>query len=136
TNSPALQFEVSRVEAVAHFEKNEFKEAERIPKESVQKFPEVDAAYDNLWRLYVSQADVVRSTNNHFGAAVLLTNALHVVDDQVRLHPGSASAWLNHGNLCIYVNDYDRAIQSFTTVLQLQKDHSGALLNRAIVNLR
>jgi tetratricopeptide (TPR) repeat protein len=135
TNAPSVQVEVSRVESVAHFVKNEFNEAERISKDSVQKFPEVDAAHYNLWRLYVSQADRVRSTNSP-AAAMLMTNALHVVDDQLRLRPQNASAWFNHGNLCIYVNDYEGAIQSFTTVLQLQKDHSGALLNRAIVNLR
>jgi tetratricopeptide (TPR) repeat protein len=134
TNAAAVQVEVSRVEAVAHFTRNEFEMAERISKEAVKKFPAEDAAYDNLWRLYVSQAELVRRTNI-FAAAVLMTNALRVVDGQVALQPKNAAAWLNHGTLCIFINDFDRAIQSFTTVLLLQKDNRDALLNRAIANL-
>ncbi len=135
TNAPAVQVEVARVESLAHFAKGDFQQAEQVLTQSLSRFPAVDAAYDNLWRLYVGQAERLRHTNTA-DAAGIMTNALRVVDRQLRLQPKNAAAWFNHGNLCIFINDYEQAIQSFTTVLRLQKDHSAALLNRAIANLR
>lgn len=135
TNAPVVQVEVDRIESTAHFLKEDMTSAERIAKESLRRFPDVDAAYDNLWRLYVTQAERVRATNS-LGAATLMTNALRVVDGQVARFPKNPAAWFNHGNLCIYVNDYDRAVQSYSEVLRLKKDHGAALLNRAVANLR
>src|SRR6185436_9506139 len=48
----------------------------------------------------------------------------------------AAAAYFNHGNLCMYINDYEGAIESYTRALRLQPDSSAAVLNRAIANLQ
>jgi tetratricopeptide (TPR) repeat protein len=65
-----------------------------------------------------------------------LTNALKVIDGQLKVQPNNPAAHFQQGTLLISLDDYDNAAVAFTKVLELQKDNNTALLNRAIARLQ
>ena len=133
---PAMRIELDRIDAFAHYAQTNFAEAERILRGTVRNFPGEDASYNVLSQLYVTRAIELRGGGNDGAANVQLTNAIKVIDSQIAVQPQNPSAHFNRGNLLMFVYDHDRAIQEFTKVLELQKDNSAALLNRAICNLQ
>ena len=134
---PALQIEAARIESSSQFYiKNNFAAAKAVLEKIERRFPEEEAAYNVLSQLHIAQADRLRGASNAAAASVEMTNAIRVVQRQIQVQPKNASAYFNQGNFYFYMGDFDHAISSFTKVLELQKDHSGALLNRAIANLQ
>jgi tetratricopeptide (TPR) repeat protein len=133
---PTLQIEVARVEAVAHYVKDDFPAAEKILRDQIRRFPQVDAGYDALWQLHLAYHDKLRNATNNAAAGAHLTNAFQVVEEHIKVRPQNANAWFNHGNLCMFIGDWEAAIASYTKVLELQKESPAALLNRAIANLQ
>ncbi|HWN97273.1 MAG TPA: tetratricopeptide repeat protein [Methylomirabilota bacterium] len=134
-NHPA-HVEIARIEAWAYYEKDDFPAAKRTMEKAVADFPQVDAAYNGLAQLHLNYAEKLRAAGRTAEAQAEMTNALKVVERQLRLQPNNPTAHFNHGNCCIFVGDYDCAIQSFTRVLEQQKENGAALLNRAIANFR
>jgi tetratricopeptide (TPR) repeat protein len=133
--TPAVQIEVARVEALAHYVKEDFAAAEKILQNQIKQFPEIGGGYNALWHLHFTHYEKLKGTNEPLALAHL-TNALRVVENQVAVQPQNPAAWFDHGNLCMFRGDWDRAIESFTKVLELQKDSPAALLNRAISSLQ
>ena len=133
---PAVQLELMRTEASAHLAKNEFMAAEKILQNAARRFSELDGGYNLLVQLYLGEADRLRGTGNGPAASAQLTNALRVVDSQLQVQPQNAGAYFNRGNICLFVSDFDGAIQAYTKVLALSKDNQAALKNRAIANLQ
>lgn len=134
---PALQIEIARIESGAYYYmKNDFATARTVLEKIKNRFPEEEGGYNALIQLHLVQAEKLRTATNPAAASLEMTNALRVVQSQIRMQPKSGSAYFNQGNLHFYLGDYDRSIASFTQVLELQKDNSAALLNRAMAKLQ
>ena len=136
TADPALQIEIARIEAFAQYTKSNFSGAKKILEDTVGRFPAQDANYNALVQLYVAYAGTLSAEGNATAANTQLTNALAVTERQIRAQPQNASAYFSHGALLMFVKDFDRAITQFSKVLELQKDNSAALLNRAMANFQ
>ena len=128
--------ERARISAVAHYEKDDFPRAKEILEKALRNYPDLEATHNALAQLHLTHAETLRKNGKEAEARTELTNALKIVEAQLRLQPNNLTAEFNHGNCCIFVGDYDCAIKSFTRVLEQQKDNGGALLNRAIANFR
>jgi tetratricopeptide (TPR) repeat protein len=133
--APALQIELARIEAFAQYARDNFPGAEKILQRTVERFPEHGASYSALSQLYIIYANKLRAQTNLVAAGAQLTNALHVIESQLKAQPANPAAHFQRGTLLISLNDYETAATAFTKVLELQKDNSTALLNRAIVRL-
>jgi tetratricopeptide (TPR) repeat protein len=133
---PALQIEVARIEAFAQYTRDDFPTAERILQRTVELFPDLDASYSALAQLYIIYANKLRGETNPAAARMQSTNALKVIEGQLKVHPENPTARFQQGTLLISVDDYDNAAVAFSKVLELQKDNSTALLNRAIARLQ
>jgi len=128
---PALQVELSRIQAFAQYGKSNFTAAEKILKDEVNRSPGQDAGHNALANLYASYAIQLRDKGDIAAASAQFTNALRVLEDQIRAQPQNPSAHFNYGNLLMFMGDYARSADVFTKVLELQKDNGAALLNRA-----
>jgi tetratricopeptide (TPR) repeat protein len=135
-SAPALQIEVARIEAFAQYTRDDFPTAERILQRTVERFPEHDASHRALSQLYIIYANKMRAETNLAGARMQLTNALKVIEGQLQVQPNNPAARFQQGTLLISLDDYDNAAVAFTKVLELEKDTSTALLNRAIARLQ
>ncbi|HEY0548127.1 MAG TPA: tetratricopeptide repeat protein, partial [Verrucomicrobiae bacterium] len=133
---PLTQIEIARVEAFAQYDLGNFRAAEKTLLNAITNFPAQDANYNALSQLYVIYSGKLRAEGKVAEAGQQLTNALKVIDGQRKAQPQNPSAHFNYGNLLIFVNDYAGAAEAFTKVLELQKDNSAALLNRAIAYLQ
>jgi len=136
TKDPFIELELARIAAMAQFNKDKFDAARKILEEAIQNHPQLDGGYSALIQLHIQQALKLRGATNGFGANKQFTNAIQVVDAQIRKQPQNAGAYFNRGNLHLFVADLDEAIRDYTKVLQLHKDNQAALLNRAIANLQ
>lgn len=110
------------LEARVHFLRNEPQKAEALLEAAIQ------AALDDNYLM--ANAIAVYTENARF------TNALAVVDRQLKRHPEEPAALLNKGFLHIQLNAFDDAIRTMNQLLTLQTNRPDALLNRAIAYLR
>ncbi len=136
TLAPATQMDMLRTEAGAHLDKGDFKTAERILLTGERQFPEQDAVYFTLAQLYVVQAEKSRQAGDAPGTGRMMTNALQVAERHIQYLPQSPTGWFNHGNLLMQLGAPERAIVSYTKVLQGDPKNSSALMNRAIAHLQ
>jgi tetratricopeptide (TPR) repeat protein len=134
--NPALQIEIARVEAMSHYTKGDFSAAEKILEKTIERFPEQDASYNVLSQLFVGYAAQLRATGAVAAANMQLTNAINVIGRQIKVQPDNPGAHFNYGTLHMFVNNYEGGIAAFTKTLELQKENSAALLNRAIAYLQ
>jgi len=71
----------------------------------------------------------------------LYTNALEMVEKQLKLSPDNLNVLLNKGYVCLHLAAYENAVPPLSRVLTLETNslsqiHRTALLNRAIAHLR
>jgi tetratricopeptide (TPR) repeat protein len=132
---PSLQIEIERIAAFAEYDRGNLPAAEKLLDAVIRKFPDQDAGYNALSHIYVTHSMKLRASGDP-GAGFPLTNALRVIERQIKVQPRNPSARFNHGNLLVFVGDHAGAVGEFTEVLKLQKDNTAALLNRAITYLR
>jgi tetratricopeptide (TPR) repeat protein len=136
-NIPApVAVDVIRTEAAAHFAKGDFTTAEKILNNAVDRYPDQEGSFDGLTSLYITRAEVARRAGKSAESGAALTNALRVAERQIQQQPNTPSGYFTIGNISLQFTNYDRAIQSFTKVLELDSKNLAALLNRAIANLR
>lgn len=133
---PATRMEVARTEAAAHYAKGDFATAQKILQAAVREFSQLDASHTALSQLYVAYARRLRVEGDNAGGDLQMTNAVKVIEDQIRLQPNNASALFNHANLLFYTGDYNGAIAGFTKVLALAPQNHAALLNRAMSHVQ
>lgn len=110
------------LEAKAYFLSNEPERANTLLEAAVQAAPSDD--------YLLASAIAVYSENARF------TNALGIVDRQLKQQPENPTALLNKGFLHIQLNAFDEAIRAMNQLLALQTNRPDALLNRAIAYLR
>jgi tetratricopeptide (TPR) repeat protein len=90
---------------------------------------------------FPSDEDLLAATAPIFMNYGLYTNALELIDKQLKLSPDNLFALLNKGYACIHLAAYQDAIPPLTRLIKLDTNslsdlHRTALLNRAIAHLR
>jgi tetratricopeptide (TPR) repeat protein len=70
------------------------------------------------------------------GRAVCFSNALAIIEKQLKLAPDNLNALVNKGFVCLQINALDQGLAACSRVLQLQTNNPSALFNRAIFHLR
>jgi tetratricopeptide (TPR) repeat protein len=123
TNAP----DILAVETAAHLARKDIPSAEIIVRIALDKAPENE-------RLLAAAAQ----TYMNFGC---YSNALWVIERQLKLNPNNPNALVNKGFACLQTSAFDKAIEPLTRVLAFETNnfsqmHYSALLNRAIAYLR
>ena len=90
---------------------------------------------------YPSDEDLVATAAQVFMNYGLYTNALEMVEKQLKLSPDNLNVLLNKGYVCLHLAAYENAVPPLSRVLTLETNslsqiHRTALLNRAIAQLR
>jgi tetratricopeptide (TPR) repeat protein len=121
------QTELLSVEVSARLGANDLKGASNAIQSALDKFP--------------SDEDLVAAAAQSFMNYGLFTNALEMIDKQLKLSPDNLTALLNKGYVCLHLAAYENAIPPLTHVLKLDTNslsevHRTALLNRAIAHFR
>jgi protein O-GlcNAc transferase len=110
------------VEASALFVKNDSETAGTLLDNVVRKNPRDEVVLGSVVQLCMSHGR--------------FSNALEVVEHQLKLDPADETALVNKGYLHLQLGDYPEAIQPLTRVLAVQTNNYPAMLNRAIAYLR
>jgi tetratricopeptide (TPR) repeat protein len=121
------QTDLLSVEVSARLAAQDFKGASNAVQTALDKYP--------------SDEDLVANAAQTFMNYGLYTNALEMIDKQLKLSPDNLNALLNKGYVCLHLADYDNAIPPLSRILTLDTNalselHRTALLNRAIAHLR
>jgi tetratricopeptide (TPR) repeat protein len=119
--SVAQQISLIQTEAWAHYFKNDVPTAEKLLLAAQEKYPNESGPFSTL-------AGIYRTMNR-------LTNAIVVLEQQLKLQPDNVDALITLGAHQITQGDLAGAIRNLDRALELNPDHAGALLNRAIANL-
>jgi tetratricopeptide (TPR) repeat protein len=90
---------------------------------------------------YPADEELVAAAAQAFINHGLYTNALEMIDKQLKLSPDNLNALLNKGYVCLHLSAYEDAIPPLNRILTLDTNslsefHRTALLNRAIAQLR
>ncbi len=136
TTPAPVAVDIVRTEAAAYFAKDDFATAEKLLKDAVIRYPEQDGGFQGLSALYLSRADNLRRGGKTTEADSALLSALRIAEQQVQQQPNSPGAHFNLGNLSMQFTNYDRAVKSFSRVIELDSKNMAALLNRGIAYLR
>jgi tetratricopeptide (TPR) repeat protein len=121
------QTELLSMEVSARLAANDFKGATNAVQSAVDKYP--------------SDEDLVAAAAQSFMNYGMFTNALEMIDKQLKLAPDNLIALLNKGYVCLHLAAYENSISPLTRVLMLDTNslselHRTALLNRAIAHFR
>jgi tetratricopeptide (TPR) repeat protein len=121
------QTELLSVEISARLAANDLNGAQNTIRSALDKYP--------------ADESLVAAAAKVFQDYGLFTNALEMIEKQLKLAPDNLAALLNKGYVCLHVDAYDSAIPPLTRVLTLDTNslselHRTALLNRAIAHLR
>jgi tetratricopeptide (TPR) repeat protein len=119
TDSNSVELDI--LAAGAYLQKTNVEEGTRLLEQEINRHP------DNKDLLTASvQALVMRG---------LFTNALAVIDHELKLTPDDPTGLFGKGYICIQLHAYDDAIAAFTRVLSLQTNNIDARFNRALACL-
>ena len=119
--------ELLYVEMSAHLAKKDVAGAERTVAAILEKYPSDEELISSAAQVFIN-----------FGC---FSNALPVLDRQLKLQPGNMTALLQKGVSSLQTGAYDEAIAALTKVLSVETNstselHNNALLSRAIAYLR
>jgi Tfp pilus assembly protein PilF len=115
------QVALDQVEAWAYVSKNDMPKAEAILRAAQTKYPSLADPFAALINIYISTG---RSTN-----------AIAVIEEQLRIQPKNVDALINYGVLLFQQGQATNAISYFDRALTVNPDSRIALMNRAICNL-
>lgn len=110
-----------RLEAGAFYQKTNFAQAEKLLLEARQKIPNDDTVLQMLAEIYLISGR--------------FTNALPVVEEQLRLDPKNLRALLNLGGTLIQLQRFEPALAPLEQLLKLEPENLAGLMNRAIACL-
>jgi tetratricopeptide (TPR) repeat protein len=111
--------ELVRIEAMAHFNQGDTETAEKLLAEARRQFPQDEILLDTLSQMYVT--------------ANRLTNALAIVEEQLKLRPDNLTVLLNKAYICLKLEAYDLAKAAVTAVLKKDPDNIQALLDKGVI---
>jgi len=117
-----MEFELLRVESLAHLAKNDVQTAEQILLASSAQNPGSENQFALLTQFYL---DMGR-----------FTNALDSVQKQLAIAPRNTRAIFTKGVLQMQLGQFAQAVATFNELLKIEPQHPTALFNRAIANLQ
>ncbi len=85
--------------------------------------------------LHPDDTNLLNTTVQAYLMHGLFTNALVIIDRQLKLAPNDPAWLFNRGNVSIQLKAYDDAIAAFTRVLATQTNNPSVLFNRALACL-
>jgi tetratricopeptide (TPR) repeat protein len=110
------------VEASAHLGQGDLKGAEATVASAVRMHPDDANLLATATQVYLNYR--------------CYTNALSIIDQELKLAPTNMTALVNKGVASIQVGAFEQAIPALTKALALETNNHSALLNRAIAYLR
>jgi tetratricopeptide (TPR) repeat protein len=110
------------VESLALFSQNDAQKAERLLQAAMAKDPKDENLLALVFQVYTQCGR--------------FTNALGVVENQLKLKPDDADTLVNEGYLFLRLGNYSQAIPPLTRVIAIQTNNYSAWLNRAIAYLQ
>jgi len=113
---------LTATEAWAYVARKDVPTAEKILQETIAKYPLSDMPYSTLAEIYL-----------HVGH---LTNAMEVLDKELKAQPENSGVLNNCARLKIINNEFEPAIKLLDHALRLDPKNMLSLLNRAISNLK
>jgi tetratricopeptide (TPR) repeat protein len=113
--------ELNIVAAAACFQKNDFTRGTHLLETEIALHPDDTNLFNTTVNAYLSHG--------------LFTNALGLIDHQLKLTPQDPAWLFKQGYVFIELQAYDDAIAAFTRVLAAQTNNSLALFNRALASL-
>lgn len=116
------EFELLRVESLAHLFKNDVATAEKLLLDSSQRHPKDENQFALLAQFYLDVGQY--------------TNALQSVQKQLQLAPQNTRALFTKGVLQMQMGQFSQAVTTFDELLKMTPDNKSALFNRAIANLQ
>lgn len=119
---PLDEVSLLQAEAYAHAGQGDLPAAVKLLTDAQRRFPEQDIPFSTLSELYLA---------NQF-----LTNAVVVLEQQLKLQPQNVTALNNYGHLLMRQGRYVDAVLVLSRAIAVQSTHPQALLNRAISNLQ
>jgi tetratricopeptide (TPR) repeat protein len=109
------------IAAAAYFQKNDLAQGTQLLETEIALHPTDDTLLDAVAQAYLTHG--------------LLTNALDVIDRELRLAPNGPDWLFKRGYVSIQLKAYDDAIAAFTRVLAIRTNNPSALFNRALARL-
>jgi Flp pilus assembly protein TadD len=113
---------LTQTEAWAYTYKKELPIAEKILQEAQAKYPLSDMPYATLAEIYVRLGRI--------------TNAMEVLDKELKAQPENSSVLNNCARLKIINNQFDAAIELLDHALRLDPKNLTSVMNRSISNLK
>jgi tetratricopeptide (TPR) repeat protein len=115
------KIQLTLIESAAYFQKKEPARATRLLETEISSFPTNDILLASAAQFYLANG--------------LFTNALVIIDRQLKLAPDDPAWLFNRGNVSFQLKAYDDAIDAFTRVLATQTNNPSVLFNRALACL-
>jgi tetratricopeptide (TPR) repeat protein len=113
--------ELSVLAAAAYFQKNDSAQGTRLLETEIALHPDDTNLLNATVKTYLSHG--------------LFTNALVIIDRQLKLAPNDPAWLFNRGYVSLQTKDYDDAIDAFTRVLATLTNNPSVLFNRALACL-
>ena len=113
---------VVEAEGYAYSAKDDLQTAEKILIEAQEKYPLRATPFAALVEIYRGRR--------------MVTNALQVLDRQIKNQPEESTALVNYGAMLMNVGRFEEALPYFDRALTLKPQQPFALMNRAIAQLR
>jgi tetratricopeptide (TPR) repeat protein len=113
--------ELNLIVATACFQKNDLAQGVRLFETEIARHPADDVLRDSAMQIFVNHG--------------LLTNALVLAEDKLRLVPDDPTWLFNKAYILIQSQAYDDAIDALTRVLEIQTNNGNARFDRAIACL-
>ena len=109
-------------EAWIHAGQHETASAEKLLRAAQEKYPQYSAPFSTLSEIYLANGEI--------------TNAMSVLEMQMKLQPENINAIVNYGALKVKTGDFEKAIPLFESALKVQPQNTYALINRALLYLK
>lgn len=117
----ATEIRLANVNTMVQVQKKNLPAAEKIIAEARERHPADPSLLETLAKAYL--------------VSERFTNALAVVEQQLKLEPGSFRLLVNQGALNIRIKNYRDALAPLDSALQLQPTNAAVFINRAIARL-
>ena len=145
-NPAASKWEVSRVEALAYYARNDFPTAERLMQNALKEDPNDERRVAILAEFYRVTAYAALREKNSTEATRRFNTALSYIDQQLKLlAPASAKSFgpnsvpdtlLKKAEVQMMLKSFQPAIATLNQIMELQPGNGTALLNRAIAEIQ
>ncbi len=114
------EMELLRAEAWAFVVKNDLESAEKLLTAAREKYPSQSTPWETLFDIYL-QLDKI-------------SNAVNILDLQLKSQPRSVRALVNYGGLKIKMTQFADALPYLNQALEISPKDEAARLNRAVAN--